>query len=92
MEHQTRQHRRRHLWPLVLSGAFPSGFFTFNDYTTDVTLDDLGTARIEIATTGLYRISTTYRSVTAKGTSVPYWVVYKQRHRITGAIPVRLPV
>ncbi|WP_234796320.1 hypothetical protein, partial [Mycobacteroides chelonae] len=58
------------------SGAFPSGFFTFNDYTTDVTLDDLGTARIEIATTGLYRISTTYRSVTAKGTSVPYWVVY----------------
>ncbi|MDQ8120516.1 hypothetical protein [Mycobacteroides abscessus] len=69
------------------SGAFPSGFFTFNDYTTDVTLDDLGTARIEIATTGLYRINTTYRSVTAKGTSVPYWVVYKNGTRITGAIP-----
>lgn len=69
------------------SGAFPSGFFTFNDYTTDVTLDDLGTARIEITTTGLYRINTTYRSVTAKGTSVPYWVVYKNGTRITGAIP-----
>ncbi|MFA4047936.1 hypothetical protein [Mycobacteroides chelonae] len=73
------------------SGAFPSGFFTFNDYTTDVTLDDLGTARIEIATTGLYRISTTYRSVTAKGTSVPYWVVYKNGTRITGAIPSGCP-
>lgn len=69
------------------SGAFPSGFFTFNDYTTDVTLDDLGTARIEIATTGLYRINTTYRSVTAKGTSVPYWTLYKNGTRITGAIP-----
>ncbi|MGV0630126.1 hypothetical protein [Mycobacteroides chelonae] len=78
------------------SGAFPSGFFTFNDYTTDVTLDDLGTARIEIATTGLYRISTTYRSVTAKGTSVPYWVVYKNGTRITGAIvsgcPFEIPL
>lgn len=73
------------------SGAFPSGFFTFNDYTTDVTLDDLGTARIEIATTGLYRINTTYRSVTAKGTSVPYWVVYKNGTRITGAIPSGCP-
>nr|WP_286142217.1 hypothetical protein [Mycobacterium sp. D16Q16] len=73
------------------SGAFPSGFFTFNDYTTDVTLDDLGTARIEIATTGLYRINTTYRSVTAKGTSVPYWVVYKNGSRITGAIPSGCP-
>ncbi|MFD6197181.1 hypothetical protein ACFWE3_10805 [Mycobacteriaceae bacterium NPDC060252] len=73
------------------SGAFPSGFFTFNDYTTDVTLDDLGTARIEIATTGLYRISTTYRSVTAKGTSVPYWVLYKGGTRITGAIPSGCP-
>lgn len=73
------------------SGAFPSGFFTFNDYTTDVTLDDLGTARIEIATTGLYRISTTYRSVTAKGTSVPYWVVYKNGTRITGSIPSGCP-
>lgn len=73
------------------SGAFPSGFFTFNDYTTDVTLDDLGTARIEIATTGLYRINTTYRSVTAKGTSVPYWVLYKNGTRITGAIPSGCP-
>ncbi|SIK46885.1 hypothetical protein [Mycobacteroides abscessus] len=73
------------------SGAFPSGFFTFNDYTTDVTLDDLGTARIEITTTGLYRINTTYRSVTAKGTSVPYWVVYKNGNRITGAIPSGCP-
>ncbi|CPX18733.1 bacteriophage membrane protein [Mycobacteroides abscessus] len=73
------------------SGAFPSGFFTFNDYTTDVTLDDLGTARIEITTTGLYRINTTYRSVTAKGTSVPYWVVYKNGTRITGAIPSGCP-
>ncbi|WP_235659932.1 hypothetical protein [Mycobacteroides abscessus] len=73
------------------SGAFPSGFFTFNDYTTDVTLDDLGTARIEVATTGLYRINTTYRSVTAKGTSVPYWVVYKNGTRITGAIPSGCP-
>lgn len=73
------------------SGAFPSGFFTFNDYTTDVTLDDLGTARIEIATTGLYRINTTYRSVTAKGTSVPYWTLYKNGTRITGAIPSGCP-
>lgn len=73
------------------SGAFPSGFFTFNDYTTDVTLDDLGTARIEITTTGLYRINTTYRSVTAKGTSVPYWVLYKNGTRITGAIPSGCP-
>lgn len=73
------------------SGAFPAGFFTFNDYTTDVTLDDLGTARIEITTTGLYRINTTYRSVTAKGTSVPYWVVYKNGTRITGAIPSGCP-
>ncbi|SHX73761.1 bacteriophage membrane protein [Mycobacteroides abscessus subsp. abscessus] len=72
-------------------GAFPSGFFTFNDYTTDVTLDDLGTARIEIATTGLYRINTTYRSVTAKGTSVPYWALYKNGTRITGAIPSGCP-
>ncbi|ANN98208.1 hypothetical protein [Mycobacteroides abscessus] len=73
------------------SGAFPSGFFTFNDYTTDVTLDDLGTARIEIATTGLYRINTTYRSVTAKGTSVPYWALYKNGSRITGAIASGCP-
>lgn len=73
------------------SGAFPAGFFTFNDYTTDVTLDDLGTARIEITTTGLYRINTTYRSVTAKGTSVPYWVVYKNGTRITGAIASGCP-
>ncbi|SIJ18800.1 hypothetical protein [Mycobacteroides abscessus] len=73
------------------SGAFPSGFFTFNDYTTDVTLDDLGTARIEIATTGLYRINTTYRSVTAKGTSVPYWTLYKNGTRITGSIPSGCP-
>ncbi|SIH17062.1 bacteriophage membrane protein [Mycobacteroides abscessus subsp. abscessus] len=73
------------------SGAFPAGFFTFNDYTTDVTLDDLGTARIEITTTGLYRINTTYRSVTAKGTSVPYWVLYKNGTRITGAIPSGCP-
>lgn len=73
------------------SGAFPSGFFTFNDYTTDVTLDDLGTARIEIATTGLYRINTTYRSVTAKGPSVPYWTLYKNGTRITGAIPSGCP-
>lgn len=73
------------------SGAFPSGFFTFNDYTTDVALDDLGTARIEIATTGLYRINTTYRSVTAKGTSVPYWTLYKNGTRITGAIPSGCP-
>lgn len=73
------------------SGAFPSGFFTFNDYTTDVTLDDLGTARIEVATTGLYRINTTYRSVTAKGTSVPYWALYKNGTRITGAIPSGCP-
>ncbi|WP_109862121.1 hypothetical protein [Mycobacteroides chelonae] len=73
------------------AGAFPSGFFTFNDYTTDVTLDDLGTARIEIATTGLYRINTTYRSVTAKGTSVPYWALYKNGSRITGAIPSGCP-
>lgn len=73
------------------AGAFPSGFFTFNDYTTDVTLDDLGTARIEIATTGLYRINTTYRSVTAKGTSVPYWALFKNGSRITGAIPSGCP-
>lgn len=73
------------------AGAFPSGFFTFNDYTTDVTLDDLGLARIEIATTGLYRINTTYRSVTAKGTSVPYWALYKNGSRITGAIPSGCP-
>ncbi len=78
------------------AGAFPSGFFTFNDYTTDVTLDDLGLARIEIATTGLYRINTTYRSVTAKGTSVPYWALYKNGSRITGAIlsgcPFEIPL
>lgn len=73
------------------AGAFPSGFFTFNDYTTDVTLNDLGTARIEIATTGLYRINTTYRSVTAKGTSVPYWALFKNGTRITGAIPSGCP-
>lgn len=74
------------------SGPFPSAFFTFSDYANDVTVTELGTGRITIAQNGLYRVMTTYKSGTAKGTSVPYWVLYKNGTRITGPISPGAPL
>lgn len=70
----------------ISSGPFPASFFTFQNYANDVTVANLGTAQITIAQSGLYTICCTYRSVTAKGTSTPYYVLYVNGSRKTGAI------
>lgn len=64
---------------------FPSGFFTFSDYANGATVSDLGTGRITVAESGLYKVSTTF-SGSASGYVVPHSVIYRNGNPVTGPI------
>lgn len=70
------------------SAAMPSGFFTVNDYATDVTVSNLGTGQVTITTAGWYEIAFTAMAKVDVGRGSPYvlcpWGLYADSTLLRG--------